>query len=118
HPREEGKVLGVTAPGIGGISTSGDAERGFWRYGVRYGHILDPRTGEPARDTLSVTVACRKAEEADALSTTLYVLGPDRGLGLLQAHPGCHAVFVRTADQPGEFRLIESPGFAWADAPR
>jgi thiamine biosynthesis lipoprotein len=60
----------------GHVSTSGGDQR--------EGHILDPRTGRPAHRVLSATVIAGSAVEADALSTAVFVLGPDRGLALLE----------------------------------
>lgn len=59
------------------VSTSGDYERFVEVDGVRYHHILDPRTGWPARGLMSATVVTRSAADADALSTAAMVLGPD-----------------------------------------
>ena len=112
HPRRDGDVLGWTSLQSGGISTSGDAERGFWRDGVRYGHVIDARTGKPSQGVLSVTVVARDAETADALSTALYVLGPDRGSQLLARMPGAEALWVMA----GDFATRKSPGFPWMAA--
>jgi thiamine biosynthesis lipoprotein len=57
------------------FSTSGDYERGFVRDGIRYHHILDPRTGEPARMSRSVTVKAHDAFTADAWSKVMFILG-------------------------------------------
>ena len=114
HPRRDGDVLGWTTLQAGGISTSGDAERGFWKDGVRYGHVIDARTGKPSQGVLSVTVVAPDAETADALSTTLYVLGPDRGRALLTRMPGTEALWVMA----GEGAAIASPGFPWMAAER
>jgi len=76
------------------VSTSGDYERYFVLDGVRYHHILDPRTGRPARGLRSATVLCAQATRADALSTALMVLGPERGLALAERLPGVEAVLV------------------------
>jgi len=80
----------------GGLSssTSGDYESYFELDGVRYHHILDPRTGRPARGLTSATVLAPDATLADALSTALMVLGPDRGLALAEEWPGVEAVLV------------------------
>jgi len=57
------------------FSTSGDYERGFVKDGVRYHHILDPRTGQPARLSRSVTVKAKDAFTADAWSKVMFILG-------------------------------------------
>lgn len=63
-------------------STSGDYERFFVIDGVRYHHILDPRTGHPARAERAVTVVSHNATTADAISTAMMVVGPDRAASL------------------------------------
>ena len=64
----------------GSLSTSGNSERGIEVGGVRYGHILDPKLGRPARDFGSLTVWAPTALAADCLTTGLYVMGPDNAL--------------------------------------
>jgi thiamine biosynthesis lipoprotein len=81
------------------FSTSGDYERGFVKDGVRYHHILDPRTGQPARACRSVTVSARDAMTADAWSKPLFILGPERGLKLIKGMPDLKAVFVDARNQ-------------------
>ncbi len=81
-------------------STSGDYERYFFIDGVRYHHILDPRTGRPAApaDTLrSATVVSADATLADALSTALMILGRERALALAEQTEGVEAVLVDAA---------------------
>jgi thiamine biosynthesis lipoprotein len=117
HPREEGALLGSVGLSRGGVATAGDAERGFWEGDVRYGHILDPHTGRPGAGMLSVTVVAPTAEEADALDTPLYLLGPERGRALLARHPGCAALFVAAGPTPGSFRLTATDGLDWRPAP-
>jgi FAD:protein FMN transferase len=75
-------------------STSGDYESYFILDGVRYHHILDPRTGMPARGLESATVVSPDPTLADALSTALMVLGPERGLALAERLPDVEAVLV------------------------
>src|SRR5262245_41970015 len=60
----------------GTFSTSGDYERAFLKDGRRYHHILNPRTGEPARDCRSVTLVTGQAVIADALAKGVFILGP------------------------------------------
>ncbi|MCP3904593.1 MAG: FAD:protein FMN transferase [Planctomycetes bacterium] len=76
------------------VSTSGDYERFFLLDGVRYHHILDPRTGRPARGVRSATVVCADATLADALSTSLIVLGTDGALALVETLEGVETVLV------------------------
>ncbi len=95
HPRADDRVLAELTVGPGSVATSGDAERGFWHGGTRYGHVLDARTGWPARAAWSVTVSAATAETADALSTALAVMGPNEARGFLRGVPGVRAVFAR-----------------------
>ena len=89
------------------FSTSGDYERGFVKDGVRYHHILDPKTGQPARLCRSVTVSAKDALTADAWSKPLFILGPERGLKLLKSMPDLQAVFV-----DGKNQIRTTPGLA------
>jgi thiamine biosynthesis lipoprotein len=61
------------------FSTSGDYERGFVKDGVRYHHILDPRTGEPAHASRSVTIRAKDAFTADAWSKVMFIDGVEEG---------------------------------------
>ncbi|NMD43487.1 MAG: FAD:protein FMN transferase [Firmicutes bacterium] len=94
HPRGSGIIAVIPRDKRGAIVTSGDYERFFEEDGVRYHHILDPRTGLPASALLSVTVVAPTAVEADALSTALFVLGPQRGLALVESLPEVEAVMI------------------------
>ena len=76
------------------FSTSGDYERFFIRDGRRYHHILDPDSGEPARGCRSVTIVARQAALADALSTGVFVLGPQAGMTLIEKLPDVEGVIV------------------------
>ena len=66
------------------FSTSGDYERGFVKDGVRYHHILDTRTGQPARASRSVTVRAKDAFTADAWSKVMFIMGPTDALALIK----------------------------------
>jgi thiamine biosynthesis lipoprotein len=78
----------------GTFSTSGDYERAFIANGRRYHHILDPATGEPARDTRSVTIVSTRAVLADGLSTGVFILGPAKGMALVERLPDVEGVIV------------------------
>ncbi len=77
------------------VSTAGDAEQFVVIDGHRYSHIIDPRTGMGVEDRASVTVVAPDGATADALETTVYLLGPEHGLALIEATPGTSAVFQR-----------------------
>lgn len=80
-----GQYIGVLTVSDKTIVTSGSNERFFIKDGVRYHHILDPRTGRPVQNSLlSVTAVCTCSADADALTTALFVLGPEKGLELLR----------------------------------
>ncbi len=84
HPRQDGRVLAMLDSTDEAISTSGDYERFFIKDGVRYHHILDPRTLQPARLCQSVTIIAPDATMADALATGVFVMGPVKGLALVE----------------------------------
>ncbi len=79
HPRKKDSILaGVELQSNESIFTSGDYERYFIHDGIRYHHIIDPRTGYPATETISVTVIDNNAALADAAATALFVAGPSQ----------------------------------------
>ena len=93
HPRGN-RLIGLLRFREGAIATSGDYDRYFEVEGRRFSHLLDPRTGWPAEGLYSVTVVAPNATAADALSTAAFVLGPERGIGLLAACQGVEGVLV------------------------
>ena len=105
HPREAGAVLVWIDLQEEAISTAGDYERFFERDGVRYHHILDPRTLQPARGCQSVTVIARDGVWADGLDTGIFVMGPELGMRLVETLPDVEAIIV---DADG--RLLVSSG--------
>jgi FAD:protein FMN transferase len=96
HPRHDTDNLAVLPVANLAVVTSGDYERYIMVDGVMYCHILDPRTGWPARSCQSVTVMASTTSRADALATALFVLGPERGLALAERLPQTEAMIVAT----------------------
>jgi thiamine biosynthesis lipoprotein len=88
----------------GAIVTSGDYENFRIHQGVRYHHILDPRTGKPANGCQSVTVIAPLAETADALATAVFVLGPAEGLRLIREQPQTEVMLM---DAQGQVHITE-----------
>jgi thiamine biosynthesis lipoprotein len=68
------------------FSTSGDYERGFVKDGVRYHHILDPRTGYPAKASRSVTIRTSDAFTADAWSKVMFIAGWKDGMAIIKKY--------------------------------
>lgn len=94
HPRDKERVLAVIPVKNTCVVTSGDYERFFEIEGVRYHHILDPRTGRPSQGCMSATVTAPDAALADALATAMCVLGPVKGLELIERLPRVGALLV------------------------
>ena len=81
------------------FSTSGDYERFFLKDGVRYHHIIDPDTGEPARLCRSVTIVSPSPVLADGLSTGVFLLGPEKGMALIERLPDVEGVIVSAKNE-------------------
>lgn len=96
-PRREDGVVAVLPLENVAISTSGDYERYFERAGVRHHHLIDPRTGRSAAGVRSVTIVADDGLTTEALSKTVFVLGAERGMALINSLPGVDAVVVDAA---------------------
>lgn len=93
HPRERDAYAALTRLENRCLATSGDYETSFSKDFSRH-HILDPRTGQSPGELASVSVLAPTAMAADALSTALFVLGPQRGIELLRDFPGTDALII------------------------
>jgi FAD:protein FMN transferase len=89
------------------MSTSGDYYRFFDEGGVRYHHIIDPRTGHSASRVRSATILGPTATETDGLSKTAFVLGAEKTLELINRMPKFDAIFITP-----EGRVLYSRGLA------
>lgn len=88
------RLLGVLETGEGSVATSGQYANTL-RVGTRqHGHILDPRTLQPSAAALSATVVSADGTLADGLSKAAFILGPRRGLAVVESFPGAAAVIA------------------------
>jgi thiamine biosynthesis lipoprotein len=88
NPRQKGKddeVIATMDLTDAAISTSGDYQRYFIENGKRYHHILNPKTGYPADECMSVTVIARGSTALDGFPTGVFVLGREKGLKLIES---------------------------------
>jgi thiamine biosynthesis lipoprotein len=108
-PRQPGRRLGVVRLHDRGLGTSGGQFQSFRHRGRRYGHILDPRSGQPAEGVLSVTVVAPTAALADALSTAFFVMGAEPSLEYCRNHPEIGAVLICPAPR-GEQIEVHTAG--------
>nr|WP_309550858.1 MULTISPECIES: FAD:protein FMN transferase [Clostridium] len=94
-----GEYLGTVSFTDKSVVTSGNYERYFIKDGVRYHHIFDPKTGYPAdKGIISTTIVSDKSIDGDALSTSTYIMGLEKGIKLIESIKGVDAIFV-TSDK-------------------
>ncbi|HQR69887.1 MAG TPA: FAD:protein FMN transferase [Burkholderiaceae bacterium] len=98
-PRREGEVIALLPLEDAAVSTSGDYERYFDDGDERCHHLIDPRTGKSPREVRSVTVIAPDGLTSEALSKTVFVLGVERGLRIVESIPEVDAVVVDAAGQ-------------------
>ncbi len=98
-PFDPGRIVATISLEDGkAVATSGHYERFVVLDGERWAHIMDPRTGMPVRGMASVTVVADSAEDADGLSTTLFVMGREEGEAFLR-QTGRNAAVLYIPDQ-------------------
>jgi len=89
------------------FSTAGDYERSYIVNGKRYHHIIDPRTGYPATASRSVTIWAPTALVADEIDDAVFILGPEKGLALVESLDGVGAVIVDTHNKVWVSKRLE-----------
>lgn len=94
HPRADEKTVVHIPLENEAISTSGDYERYFIQDGIRYHHIINPKTGQSASEVVSVSIIGKDATYVDALSTTVFVKGLSKGMQFIEKLPGYEAVVI------------------------
>lgn len=105
HPRNPKSLFGIAQLRNRCLATSGDYETRFDE-DYRNHHLIDPKTGHSPGELSSVTVAAPTALQADGLSTAVFLLGIQEGLGLIKSTPGADALFITKNG-----RSVSSPGF-------
>ena len=90
------------------FSTAGDYERSFVKDGKRWHHIIDPRSGYPARASRSVTVWAKDAFTADGVDDAIFILGPEKGLSICEELDDCGAVVVDAKNKVWVSKRLES----------
>ena len=105
----EGKSKRCVLLNNSAVSTAGDAQQYVEIDGKRYAHIVDPSTGVGLPGRFSVTVTAKNGTTSDGLDTTVAVLGPRRGLRLVEETPGAAVLFVRLTDKGEE--VFKSKGW-------
>ena len=93
------------------LSVAGSSEKAFEAGGVRYSHIMDPRTGKPAQGVLSVAVLAATGTAGDALDDAFYVLGPERSRGYLHRLRDTEAIFFLPASADPEAEHASAKGW-------
>lgn len=94
NPMNKNKVFATFPIEDSAVETSGSYEKFVMFNGIRYSHIIDPRTGYPAIGVVSVSVFAKQTEVADALATGIFVLGVEVGLDLVNQLKGIQCIIV------------------------
>jgi thiamine biosynthesis lipoprotein len=109
HPRDDSTLWGYITLKNAAVATSGDYEKFFMKDGTRIHHIIDPKTGLPADKAVSVTVIAPDATTADALCTAVFVMGPEKGIQLVNQLDNIEALIIY--EQDGKLMQCLSDGF-------
>jgi FAD:protein FMN transferase len=99
HPRYQDRRMAQLRIRDCALSTSGSEEQFFECDGKRYGHIIDPRSGEPAGSVTSVTVVAPTTAVSDALATAFYVGGRELAERYCGAHPDVMAIMLESSSE-------------------
>ena len=94
HPRDKNKSAVILPLSQTAISTSGDYERYFIKNDIRHHHIIKPSTGDSARELRSVSILGEDSTTVDALSTTVFILGLNKGMKLISSLPTIEAIII------------------------
>lgn len=109
HPRRRAELLGTLELKDKAVATSGDYENFFEVNGKRYCHIMNPRTGRPVEGIMSVTIVAETTTEADALATSVFPLGADDGMKLIEKMDGVDGIII-TGNNESDMKILISSG--------
>ena len=112
-PRNKDNIIGTLKVSNTTVATSGDYERFFVKDGKRYHHIMDPSTGFPANKSITATMVTKDPTLADALSTAVFIMGPESGMKLIEELPGVEGLIIRADGKltmSSGFKEIYTPG--------
>jgi thiamine biosynthesis lipoprotein len=107
NPLDKNKVFALLPITNGAVVTSGNYEKYVNFNGKRYSHIIDPRTGYPSSGIISVTVFAPKAELADALATSVFVMGIEAGLDRINQLPKVECIIIDDKGNISKSQQIE-----------
>jgi len=107
NPMDKNKVFALLPITNGAVVTSGNYEKYVNFNGKRYSHIIDPRTGYPSTGIISVTVFAPKAELADALATSIFVMGKEAGLDRINQMPKIECIIIDESGNIWKSKNIE-----------
>jgi thiamine biosynthesis lipoprotein len=106
HPRKPDQRLAEIHLRDRALGTSGSGNQYFHFGGKRYGHVLDPRSGQPADTLLSATVLAPTAAQADALATAFFVMGMEASIEFCESRPELGALLLSEDQQAGSLKLV------------
>jgi thiamine biosynthesis lipoprotein len=109
HPRDKSALWGYITVKNMAVATSGDYEKFFMKDSARIHHIIYPKTGLPAEKAVSVTVIAPDATTADALCTAVFIMGPEKGMQLVNQLENVEALIIYELDNT--LQHILSDGF-------
>ncbi len=109
HPQKAGEIIAAINVSDKAVATSGDYENYFFYNGIKYPHIIDPRTGYPVKNgVVSVTVVSDEGLKSDGWATALFVLGWEDAKRIVESKKDLEAVIIREIDN--KFQCWASSG--------
>lgn len=118
HPTKPNRRLAGIWLCDSALTTSGSGKQFFHHRGRRYGHVIDPRTGQPAGNLLSLSLLTDNAVEGDALATALFVMGQDEALRFAgDSSPILPLVMVAAATRQDDVEIQTIGDWAWSEPP-